>query len=171
MKLAILFDSPTGNTRQVAEAIHQACSGHNLVAFGPPQELPQGDLDLIFVGSWTDKGSPSQAVVALGPHLAGKTVALFGTAGFGGSQAYFDRLAQRFKEALPQSCRVLGSFYCQGKMPLGVRQRYQAMVEANPEDAKAQASLANFDAALSHPYAQDLDAAGAWAQTMLKACL
>ena len=149
MKVAILFDSKTGNTRQVAEAIQNACAGEKVVAFGLPQELPEADL--YFMGSWTDKGNCSEPVAKLCGGLSGRKAALFGTAGFGGSPAYFQQLGQRFQGAFPPDCIMLGVFFCQGRMPASVRARYEAMLQERPGDEKLEASLKNFDAALPPP--------------------
>lgn len=46
---------------------------------------------------------------------------------------------------------------CQGKMGAGVRARYESMLAKNPEDKRAQAMIDNFDAALSHPDADDVE--------------
>lgn len=54
-KIAIIYKSLTGNTRQVAEAIRDALGGEEIVYFGEPK--PDIVADLYFVGSWTDKGS------------------------------------------------------------------------------------------------------------------
>ena len=82
MKIAIVYASETGNTAQIAQAIREGCQGHEIVAFGPlPRDV--GEAELIFVGSWTDKGTCAPAVKEFLQGLHGKRVALFGTAGFG----------------------------------------------------------------------------------------
>ena len=105
MKIAIVYASETGNTAQIAQAIREGCQGHEIVAFGPlPRDV--GEAELIFVGSWTDKGTCAPAVKEFLQGLHGKRVALFGTAGFGGSDAYFDQLAARFAAQIGRaSCR------------------------------------------------------------------
>ena len=61
MKIAIVYASETGNTAQIAQAIREGCQGHEIVAFGPlPRDV--GEAELIFVGSWTDKGTCAPAV-------------------------------------------------------------------------------------------------------------
>ena len=163
MKIAIVYASETGNTAQIAQAIREGCQGHEIVAFGPlPRDV--GEAELIFVGSWTDKGTCAPAVKEFLQGLHGKRVALFGTAGFGGSNAYFDQLAARFAAHLPGGCRLTGHFFCQGKMPLSVRRRYEQMQAENPGDPKVEGMLANFDAALAHPSAADLAAAATFAR-------
>ena len=44
-----------------------------------------------------------------------------------------------------------------GKMPLSVRERYEAMLAGNPDDEKIRAMIANFDTALSHPDENDFN--------------
>ena len=90
--------------------------------------------------------------------MDGKRVFLFGTCGFGGSREYFDQIVARVAEHLPQTAELMGSFMCQGKMGPGIRARYEAMLAKNPGDARAQAFIDNFDAALAHPNADDLEA-------------
>ena len=49
------------------------------MAFGPLSR-DVGEAELIFVGSWTDKGTCSDRLRAVLPSLAGKQIFLFGTA-------------------------------------------------------------------------------------------
>lgn len=164
MKIAIVYQSLTGNTKAVAQAIREALSDQEIVLFGEPQSV---EADLYLVGSWTDKGMCHQGIEEYLKSLKHKKIAYFGTAGFGGSQEYYDSLFQRVAGIVDGSNELLGSFYCQGKMPQSVRQRYEAMLQEHPDDKRAQASLENFDRALSHPDEDDLDRAKTWAKTMV----
>ena len=109
-------------------------------------------------------------VVAAFPFVArlGETSlrALFGTAGFGKEDAYFEAILGRVKERLPADCRYLGGFMCPGKMGMGIRRRYEAMLEANPEDSRTKMLLENFDAVLDRPNDQDLEALTNWARSL-----
>lgn len=165
MKIAIVYESLTGNTKQVAEAIAQAFEKENVVYVGEPQE--NLDAELYFVGSWIDKGNCTKEITAFLESLEGKKIALFATAGFGGSKDYYDTLAERIKAQIPASNQILGQFFCQGKMPMSVRERYVAMLQANPEDKNLEVSVKNFDEALSHPNESDLKNAAAWAYGLL----
>lgn len=167
MKVAIIYKSLTGNTKLVAEAIRDVVPETNLVYFGTPEEGIEADL--YFLGSWTDKGNCDGALAEFAKKLENKKIAFFGTAGFGGSQEYYDTLFSRVKECIPTSNEVLGSFYCQGKMPMSVRERYVAMMREHPEDEKLEVSVRNFDEALLHPDEQDKKEAAEWAHAMLKA--
>lgn len=77
---------------------------------------------------------------------------MFGTAGFGGNDAYFGQILGRVQALLPEGTECIGSYMCQGKMPQSVRDRYQGM-EDSP---RRTAMLENFDRALSHPDDADL---------------
>ena len=167
MKIAIVYATSTGNTAQVAQAIKEACEGHEIVAFGPaPQDVDRAEL--VFAGSWTDKGTCAEEMKEFLHSLYGKRVALFGTAGFGISQTYFGTLAQRFQEEVPKGNQVLGSFFCTGKMPPVVRERYEAQLKADPNNGKLETMLKAYDLALDHPNGEDLEQAKAFAAEMLE---
>lgn len=168
MNIAVVYSSVTGNTEKVAEAIKNAiaASGENVTYFGKPQSGIEADV--YFIGSWTDKGTCSAETAEMLKETKGKKIAYFGTAGFGGEQSYFDALSSRALSLLPEGNEVLGSFFCQGKMPMSVRERYVKMITAHPDDKKLQVSLDNFDAALTHPGEEDLDKAAEWAKNILE---
>ena len=117
-------------------------------------------------GFWTDKGSCDEKMAAFLSGLGKKEIALFGTAGFGKEGTYFEAILGRVKEHLPADCRYLGGFMCPGKMGMGIRRRYEAMLEANPEDSRAKMLLENFDAVLDRPNDQDLEALTNWARSL-----
>ena len=148
MSYAIICSSKTGNTEKLAQRAREA--------LGEKDECPVVDADLVLVGSWTDKGGMDPALADALPQLAGKKVFLFGTCGFGGSQAYYDRVLDRFAAALPDGARVVGRFMCQGQMPPAVRERYVKM--SNQDPARFEPMIENFDRALGHPDTADLDA-------------
>ncbi|WP_256286035.1 flavodoxin family protein BilS [Pseudoflavonifractor phocaeensis] len=167
MRYAVLYASSTGNTKAVAEAVAAALPAGEvrLEAIGPDTPVPAEET--VFVGFWTDKGLCPQDVQSLLQKLGGRRVALFGTAGFGVSQAYFDAIAQRTEALLPEDCTLLGSWMCQGRMPAAVRRRYEGMAHEHPDDTKIAGFLANFDHALSHPDEQDLARAAEFARDIV----
>ena len=63
---------------------------------------------------------------------------LFGTAGFGESEAYFQKVLDRVKESIDESNSIIGTYMCQGKMPMAVRERYEKMKQQpNPAPNRA----------------------------------
>lgn len=163
MKYAILFSSRSGNTREIAEAIRQALPKEECVSFEHNQKEALA-ADLVFVGSWTDKGSFDEDMISLLKGMHHKKIALFGTAGFGGSPAYFEEILKRVNDIIPSDNHIIDSFMCQGRMPIAVRNRYEGMLNQHPEDEKIQAFLSNFDQARTHPDAQDIQNVKAFAK-------
>ena len=75
--------------------------------------------------------------------IHGKKVFIFGTCGFGGSEEYYGKLFERAAGLLDESDEIIGHYYCQGKMPMSVKERYVAMLREHPEDKRMQVSLQN----------------------------
>ena len=172
MNIALITNSKSGNTAQLARALREAFAVSD-VQLVCDVELPDAPdtarledaagqallADAVCVGFWCDKGSCTEGVAKLLERMDGKRVFLFGTCGFGGSQEYFDQIIGRVQEHLPQTAELVGAFMCQGKMGPDVRARYEAMLARDPTDARTQALIDNFDLALAHPDAEDLKAA------------
>ena len=163
MKAAVVFESRTGNTGLLANTIASAlgdscvlCTA--LVGEGPTRSI--GDADTVFVGFWTDRGTCSPALMDFLETLSGKDVFLFGTAGFGGNQEYFDEVLGKVSAYIPDETRLIGSYMCQGKMPHAVRERYESMLsemEIDEEIARINAMIDNWDHAACHPDENDLE--------------
>lgn len=160
MNIAIIYKSVSGNTELIAEAIGKALKD-DVVYIGEPKEGINADL--CFVGSWTDKGTCCAEISDYLKTLENKRIAYFGTAGFGGSEEYYHSLFERIKSICPASNEMKDYFFCQGKMPMSVRNRYVEMMKEHPDDKRLEVSIKNFDLALEHPNEADLKAAEAWA--------
>ena len=151
MSYAIVYSSVTGNTALLAQAIRETLPWETCCYFGAPD--PQAlSAERIYVGFWTDRGTCDAATAQFLRQLTRQEVFLFGTAGFGGDSAYFQRILERAEENLGPEVRVVGTYMCQGKMPPAVRRRYQAMENGTRKTAMLQ----NFDRAASHPDQEDL---------------
>lgn len=155
MTYSVVYTSATGNTAQLAQVLKEILPAADLAYFGKPDSEGAG-ADLIFAGFWTDKGNCGEELASFLKSLRGKRVFLFGTAGFGGAAAYFERILSGVKTNLDPSNTVAGTYMCQGKMPTAVRSRYETLQSTDPE--RARGMLENFDKALSHPDEGDLAA-------------
>lgn len=126
------------------------------------------EADVVFVGFWCDKGSCSPAVQHFLQGLAGKRVFLFGTCGFGESDEYFARILERVRAYLPADAQYIGGAMCQGKMGMGVKRRYEGMLEKDPENAQARMLIDNWNKAQSHPNEDDVSRIAAAAKEALE---
>ena len=157
-KYAVVYDSMTGNTKMLADEIEKIMGKNECTYFGTA-EACSADLsaDIVFAGFWTDKGDCSEKMAGFLEKLENQNIFLFGTAGFGGAEEYFQKILEKVEAHLPEGNRLAGSYMCQGKMPESVKKRYEAMQEQDPENVKIKMMIENFDRALSHPDQRDLD--------------
>ena len=151
MRYAIICCSRTGNTARLAERARRA-----LDAAGAEEVASPAEADVTLLGSWTDRGGLDPSLADALPKLAGGRVFVFGTCGFGGDPAYYERVLDRFASALPDGAEVIGRYMCQGQMPPSVRERYVRMAQDDP--ARFEPMIENFDRAVGHP--NDADLAG-----------
>lgn len=152
VKYSIVYSSRTGNTKFLAEYIRNILPEDDCVYFGEPNEKAL-DADMIYAGFWTDKGTCDEKFKEFLCEINGQSLFLFGTAGFGGSKEYFDKILSAVKENIGDNCKLSGEFMCQGKMPMAVRQRYEAMADS----PQKRMMIENFDEALSHPDDDDFE--------------
>ena len=152
MSYAVVYSSHTGNTALLARTIRETLGEKDCVYFGEPSPAAAA-ANTIYVGFWTDKGSCDETIAAFLKGLTDQQIFLFATAGFGGSDAYFEQILNRAKQNIGPNVSLIGSYMCQGKMPRTVRERYEKMEEG----ARRDALLENFDQALGHPNQADLE--------------
>ena len=153
---SIIFSSLTGNTKKLAEAIHELLPKDKCDYFGATEaQVPQSEL--LYIGFWTDKGNADSGTLDFLSKLKNKKIFLFGTAGFGGSDAYFQKILGKIRQSFDTSNIVVGEYMCQGKMPFSVRERYLKMKEKPEYPSNLDELIENFDHALSHPDTNDLE--------------
>lgn len=143
MNRNIIFNSNTGNTRMLAEAIELA--------------LGENTQEILFVGFWTDKGTADSKTLDFLKTCQNRKIFLFGTCGFGGSTEYYAQIIDRVKANIDSTNEVVGWYMCQGKMPQTVRNRYTAMKDSPNCPSNIDQLIDNFDMALSHPDTEDLE--------------
>lgn len=191
---SIVFNSRTGNTAELAEAVREALPEGTCEYFGSVNGAVGGGFDsecsiangnnksgfdgsngrgyagadcgrtssaisaseTLFVGFWTNQGVADRETQQLLGQLRNRNIFLFGTAGFGGSEAYFQAILDKTKAFIDDSNTVIGTYMCQGKMPHSVRERYVKMKEQPDHMPNIDVMIENFDKALSHPDATDL---------------
>lgn len=151
-----------------AEGDEAAENGQSANAAAPTLATQASKADVVFVGFWCDKGSCSPAVQHFLQGLAGKRVFLFGTCGFGESDEYFAQILDRVRTYLPADAQYIGGAMCQGKMGMGVKRRYEGMLEKDPENAQARMLIDNWNKAQSHPNEDDVSRIAAAAKEALE---
>lgn len=167
MNTEVIYVSGTGNTAAVAKEIFQALPSSPKDI----QELDRGQKPplrrLLFHRLLGQSWHASVEVLDFLSELHGKKVAFFGTCGMGNSPEYYAELENKVRAFLPDDNEYFGSFFCQGKMPIRVREKYEAML-GTEHDQLASRLIKNFDEALFHPSAEDFRKAASFAKNISK---
>lgn len=161
----VVYESETGNTKKIATEIFASIPGmsKDLINLHERTDFPEAKI--YFVGFCVHRGTCSLEIGNFLSGLSYKSVALFGTCGAGNSLEYYKKIASSVRIWLEDDNRYLGSFICQGKMPLAVRQKYESLLNT-PKDCDCQQirrQLQNFDEAMIHPTRTDLENAALFA--------
>jgi flavodoxin len=155
-KTLVTYFSRTGNTRMIAEAIHEALEGDKTL-------LPMDKVDdlspygLIFIGFPVQSHSvPYKAEEFIKKVPAGKRIAFFSTHGSLPGMN-LSREAIEYASVLASKAKLLGTFACRGKVSL------QALdVLGKSPEHEAWADMAA--SAATHPDAHDIADARAFAK-------
>ena len=134
MDYMVVYSSKTGNTKKIATEIFSALPGMSK-DMQSMEEYRGKDADIFFIGFWVNRGTCDMSVIDMISELRGKKIALFGTCGMGRDAAYFKTIEQKVNVWIPDDCEYLGTFLCQGKMPMKVRQKYEISREDPREEA------------------------------------
>lgn len=167
MEYMVVYSSKTGNTKQVATEIFSALPGMSK-DMQDLEEYNGKDADTFFVGFWTNRGTCDMSVIDFISELHGKKIALFGTCGFGGDKEYYKSIEQKVSVWIPDDCEYLGTFMCQGKMPMQVREKYEIFMEDPKQEVWRKKMLQNFDEALLHPNETDFENAREFANKVIE---
>ena len=143
MSYAIVFSSRTGNTALLAQTLREQLPQADCCYFGAPDTAALA-ADTLYVGFWTDKGKADTDTLDFLKQLRGKRVFLFGTAGFGGSAPYFEKILAATRKALDGSNTVIWQFYVSGQnagvRPAAVR-GHEGKAFAHPQSGRPDRKL------------------------------
>lgn len=167
MKVAIVYDSITGNTKMLADLIFEEFKEATVYKEYDNNIL---DADLIFVGSWTDKGGPSGKMQKVYEQIHNKKIFVFGTCGFGGDEKYYKILFDNTCKYINNDNNVIGYYFCPGKLSNGIKIKYENLLKQNPDDKKIKGMLDNFNKVLNRPNREDLDKLRIMVRNIIDAC-
>ncbi|WP_044915291.1 flavodoxin family protein BilS [Butyrivibrio sp. WCE2006] len=167
LKYLVVYASETGNTKKIADEIFYAIPSDSKEEINVRRWNGRHDAETYFIGYWANRGTCSLEVIDLIMSLHGKNVAFFGTCGMGNDAAYYRQVENIGKVWLPDDNKYLGGYFCQGSMPIAIRERYQEM-RGRINDDKIERMVAMFDEGISHPDRQDLLRAHVFADTTVR---
>lgn len=154
---SIVYSSRTGNTKKLAATIHKVLPPDSCFYYGMIDNVKDKLSNIIYIGFWTERGNADSLTIEFLKKLKNKKIFLFGTAGYGESEDYFRNIINNVKKNIDSSNTLIGTFMCQGKMPLAVKERYENMAKQNNSSVDIDKLIRNFEEALSHPDITDLE--------------
>ncbi len=166
LKYLVVYASETGNTKKIADEIFYALPSDSKEEINVRSWIGKHDAETYFIGYWANRGTCSLEVIDLISSLHGKNVAFFGTCGMGNDQDYYRQVEHIGLLWLPEDNNYLGGYFCQGSMPVVIRQRYEEL-RGKVDDRKIDSMIAVFDEGQSHPNKKDLLKANVFADTAI----
>ena len=91
-RYSIIYSSKTGNTKKLAEAIYNTLPQNKCDYYGTVDKIDDVLSNVIYIGFWTEKGNADHLTIDFLNKLRNKKIFLFGTAGYGESEKYFERV-------------------------------------------------------------------------------
>ena len=156
LEYAVLYQSETGNTRQVAAEIFAAIPSDfkDLINISECRRIP--DAKVYFIGFGVYKGTCSRKIIDCLSKLSNKIIVLFATCGAKPLEEYRKLVESNVTIWIEDDNEYMGMFMCQGKMLMEVRKKYEE--SRTFENALyINRMLENFDEAMLHPNKEDLE--------------
>ena len=135
MRILVTYSSRTGNTKKVAEAIHEVMPVGTHIA--PIESAPDPvNYDLILLGFWVDRGTVDELAQSYISKINSKRVALFATLGEYPDSAHARQSMDNARALVSPQNELLGTFICQGRIDPALTDRFRKEGRMTPERQK-----------------------------------
>lgn len=158
MKILVTYSSLTGNTKKLAEAIHENLLQADKTILPMKEVVEVDQYDVVLAGGWADKGTFNKEANEFIAGLKNKKVGLFGTLGFWSDSDHCQNILKNVKELLDESNTFVARFMCQGPLSDQIIERFKALPEGNPH-AITPEKLRRYEIGRRHPSKADMAAA------------
>lgn len=163
--ILIVYDSKTGNTEKVAQALAEGAGERCVLT--RVEDAPAADgFAVVVAGYWVDRGAPNAKMKKYLEALHGKKVVLFQTLGAEPTSDHATSALVNAGVALNNDCKVLGTLSIRGAIDPALIEMMRKMPAGGAHSASPE-SEARWAAAAQHPDAADLAKAKAFMQSFL----
>ena len=151
MRYAVIYQSASGNTKRIAEAIYKSIKSESKQLYNLEglNEIPLADVYLI--GCSIRNNTYSMALLDALDEITYGKVAVFATCGYPTTESYRNRLAKALDIWMPDGVENLGLFLCQGRIAEHQKERWLAAIP----DHRSQLEQIYAEAE-SHPDREDI---------------
>lgn len=154
MRTLITYSTLTGNTRKVAESIHKAVAGSELMDISDVKNL---DYDMIIVGTWIDKGTADAKALKFIQSLKDKTTAFFFTLGAYPDSEHAKNCVENITKLFTDNNNsVEGHFLCQGAVDPKLIEMMKTRFPADHPHGPNPERIKRWKDASTHPDEKDL---------------
>jgi len=162
LKYVVLYQSKTGNTKQLAERIFQEIKNgeKELIDIDLSATVPEADV--YFIGFGVRSSFCSMDILDAIETIQSGAVAFFATCGCFPIEQYKYMIERKISLWLANEVNYLGMFLCQGKVE---EYRKKILLEENSNYKKELEQM--FERGNDHPDAEDLTAAAEFVQTII----
>ncbi len=169
MNILITYSSLTGNTKAVAEAIHEVVENAILMDM---KDMPDYTLfDTIICGYWVDRGAPNKQAIDFISQIKNKNIIFFGTLGAWPDSEHAKDSMKKGEELANQEEKqnnICGSWLCQGKVDPKITEMMYKNKDAAAAHPMTEERRARLEEASKHPDSKDFANAQAFVMQTLK---
>lgn len=156
MKTVIVYSSKTGNTRKVADAIHEVVEGSEIKCC---KENLEKEYDLYILGGWIDRATFDSGMLKFVENIKDQKVAYFFTLGAEPDSKHAQDCRDNIEKLLLENRNeILGNFCCQGAIDPKLID-WMLKLPSDHHMAPNEARKNRWKVAASHPDQEDLERA------------
>jgi len=151
MKYAIIYQSKSGNVKEMADAIFYSLKDEEAVMVDIDETDDIPDADFYFIGFAVRNNNCGMDIVNLFENLTNIKYALFISCGFLPTEKYKENILNNLDVWLPENSTLVDSFFCQGRVE---KHEQEIMIAKMPHSEPQLREM--FGEGNSHPDEDDL---------------
>lgn len=150
MRIAVVYESQSGNTKALAEEIYNSLEGEDKIICDI-EKNPVPVADFYFIGFGIHNHNCSMRIANAMEEITSGGYALFMTSGLTPLDKYKNKIYKNLEVWLPENAEYVGMFMCQGKVTPA---EGEELVSKNPESESIIIEM--LQKGLTHPDEKDL---------------
>lgn len=163
MEYAVIYESQTGNTKKIAEAIFKSLHTDHKQLYNVDHLQDSPSADVYFVGFGVRNNGCSMKIINCLEEINDGRIALFATCGYPATEKYKGKVAKMVDIWLPTEAEYLGLFLCQGRIPDYQQDKWRQGAQSYQPQLEEVFQMAD-----SHPDHDDINAACEFAAKIQK---
>ncbi len=128
MKVAVVYNSLSGNTKKLAEGVFDKIPArYEKAIFKVGEDYDISEYDVVVPAFWIDKSFPNKPMKDFISSLENTKIFFMGTMGFFPDSQHGRDCANNTLSIINESCETIGYFICNGKVDMRLLERISKM--------------------------------------------